>query len=225
MPKELMSSSAAVAEATAELRRIVVVDDSPLQLKIMSAMLERRGYEVWQAESAEDALKLCEDIHPDAVLSDWMMPGMDGLEFCRRFREMPRESYGYFILLTSKSEKGEIARGLDAGADDFLTKPVNADELLARIKAGARILTMERRLSETLAQLLMMRSTGICGRPAPSRRRLFPSDHAPLVAVVSASCSNPAVMSGAIWSECSAPMTPALACIALMCRVMESPPQ
>ncbi|WP_417723403.1 PP2C family protein-serine/threonine phosphatase [Salipiger sp.] len=135
------------------LRRVLVVDDSALQLKILSAMLKRRGFEVWQAESGEEALALCEVVKPDAVLSDWMMPGMDGLEFCRRFREMARDSYGYFILLTSKSEKGEIARGLDAGADDFLTKPVNADELHARINAGARILSMERRLSETLGRL------------------------------------------------------------------------
>ena len=75
-----------------------------------------------------------------------MMPGMTGLEFCREFRGLPREDYGYFILLTSKSEKEEIARGLDAGADDFLTKPVNAAELRARIAAGDRILRMEREL-------------------------------------------------------------------------------
>ena len=90
---------------------------------------------------------------PDAVLSDWMMPGMDGLEFCRQFRAMSGDSYGYFILLTSKSEKGEIARGLDAGADDFLTKPVNADELRARMNAGGRILSMQRELTRTLDQL------------------------------------------------------------------------
>ena len=88
------------------------------------------------------------DYAPDLVMSDWMMPGLSGLEFCRAFREMPRETYGYFILLTSKSDKTEVALGLDAGADDFLTKPVNAAELRARIAAGARILQMERELTE-----------------------------------------------------------------------------
>ena len=73
---------------------------------------------------------------------------MTGLEFCRAFRDMPRDTYGYFILLTSKSDKDEVALGLDAGADDFLTKPVNAAELRARIAAGARILQMERELTE-----------------------------------------------------------------------------
>jgi sigma-B regulation protein RsbU (phosphoserine phosphatase) len=81
-------------------------------------------------------------------MSDWMMPGLSGLEFCRKFRDLQQESYGYFILLTSKSDKDEVALGLDAGADDFLTKPVNAAELRARISAGARILRMQRELTE-----------------------------------------------------------------------------
>lgn len=137
----------------APIRRVLVVDDSPLQLKILSSMLQRWGLEVSQAQSGAEALRVCDQMRPDAVLSDWMMPGMDGLEFCRRFRAQCGERYGYFILLTSKSDKAEIARGLDAGADDFLTKPVNAGELRARINAGARILQMQRQLSATLGRL------------------------------------------------------------------------
>ena len=136
--------SAAAGEATGQIRRVLVVDDSQMQRRILCAMLRQLGFEVWQADSGEAALRLCADLLPDAVLSDWMMPGMDGLDFCRRFRALQRDSYGYFILLTSKSDKGEIARGLDAGADDFLTKPVDAGELRARINAGARILAMQR---------------------------------------------------------------------------------
>ena len=145
--------SAAAGEATGQIRRILVVDDSQMQRRILCAMLRQWGFEVWQADSGEAALRLCADLLPDAVLSDWMMPGMDGLDFCRRFRALQRDSYGYFILLTSKSDKGEIARGLDAGADDFLTKPVDAGELRARINAGARILAMQRQLSDTLGEL------------------------------------------------------------------------
>ncbi len=142
------------------MRRILVVDDSSVQLKILKAMLERWGFEVLLASDGVSALDICRHMSPDIVLSDWMMPGMDGVELCRKFRELPRETYGYFILLTSKSEKGAVAHGLDAGADDFLTKPVNAEELRARINAGARVLSMERELSdknrvisETLAKL------------------------------------------------------------------------
>ncbi|SEQ87511.1 PP2C family protein-serine/threonine phosphatase [Thalassovita taeanensis] len=130
------------------IRHVLIVDDSRLQRRILSASLVRWGYVVTEAESGEDALEKCAENPPDLVLSDWMMPGMDGLEFCQTFRQMPRESYGYFILLTSKSEKEAVAKGLDCGADDFLTKPVNGAELRARINAGERILQMERELTE-----------------------------------------------------------------------------
>lgn len=130
------------------IRKVLVVDDSRLQRRILAALLKRWGFAVEEAGSGLEALRLCERLQPDLVLSDWMMPGMNGPEFCRAFREMPRDSYGYFILLTSKSEKDEIAHGLDAGADDFVAKPVNAGELRARIAAGDRILRMERELTE-----------------------------------------------------------------------------
>jgi sigma-B regulation protein RsbU (phosphoserine phosphatase) len=130
------------------IRRVLVVDDSRAQRRILTASLQRWGFDVREADSGGAALRVCTDYAPDLVLSDWMMPGMTGLEFCRLFRDMARDSYGYFILLTSKSDKDEVALGLDAGADDFLTKPVNAAELRARIAAGARILQMERELTE-----------------------------------------------------------------------------
>lgn len=131
---------------TNAIRRVLVVDDSLLQRKILSSLLCKWGFEVLQAESGIEALEICKTSMPDVILSDWMMPGMDGLEFCKAFRSLDNDAYGYFILLTSKSEKAEVAKGLDAGADDFLTKPVNGDELRARITAGGRILVMEREL-------------------------------------------------------------------------------
>lgn len=127
---------------------ILVVDDSRVQRKILIAGLKQTGYRVFEADSGVAALEICEQESVDIVLSDWVMPGMNGLEFCRAFRRMPRDSYGYFILLTSKSEKAEVTLGLEAGADDFLTKPVNGAELRARIKAGERVLWMERELIE-----------------------------------------------------------------------------
>ncbi len=139
---------AAGARASGAARTILVVDDSRVQRRILSASLGRWGYRVLEAASAAEALVLCGRHEIDIVISDWMMPGMDGLEFCQVFRALDHDRYVYFILLTSKSEKEEIARGLDVGADDFLTKPVNADELRARIAAGERILKMERELVE-----------------------------------------------------------------------------
>lgn len=125
---------------------VLVVDDSRLQRKILTGSLRKWGYFVQEADSGLSALEICRLNPPDIVISDWMMPGMDGLVFCRKFREMRRDSYGYFVLLTSKSEKEEIAQGLHGGADDFLTKPVNPDELRARLTAAARILNMEKQL-------------------------------------------------------------------------------
>ncbi len=129
-------------------RRVLVVDDSRAQRRILALSLARWGYAVDEAESGGQALQMCKAVAYDIVLSDWMMPGMTGLEFCKAFRAMPSEAYGYFILLTSKSEKAEVAGGLEGGADDFLTKPVNADELRARLRAGERILSMQHQLVE-----------------------------------------------------------------------------
>ena len=130
------------------IKRVLVVDDSRVQRRILSSSLKRWGYEVLEADSGVAALEICQREPLDLILSDWMMPGMNGLEFCKQFRKLKRDSYGYFILLTSKSEKDEVAHGLDIGADDFLTKPVNASELRARIRAGERIQQMERELTE-----------------------------------------------------------------------------
>ena len=129
-------------------RPVLVVDDSRAQRKVLQVQLARWGYDVTEAASGDEAMQLCLAQDFDIVLSDWMMPGMTGLEFCKAFRALPREGYGYFILLTSKSEKTEIADGLENGADDFLTKPVSADELRARLRAGERILGMQDELVE-----------------------------------------------------------------------------
>lgn len=166
-------SGGAIVEAIAEVeiarspgvafravRRVLVVDDSRMQRRILSAQLARSGYAVIEAGTAEDALQLCDGDPPDVVISDWMMPGMTGIEFCQQLRTRIRAHYVYFILLTSKTETTEVARGLEGGADDFLIKPVSGDELRARIAAGERILSMERELtdknrllSDTLAEL------------------------------------------------------------------------
>ena len=159
MRQEAKSVAAAAAPGGA-IRDVLVVDDSRLQRRILKAMLSRWGFRVREAASGGEALALCRGHPPDLVLSDWMMPGMTGLAFCRAFRAERVEGYGYFILLTSKGEKDEVAEGLDAGADDFLTKPVNPHELRARIAAGDRMLAMQRELaaknrlvSDTLAEL------------------------------------------------------------------------
>ena len=143
-------------EARAEARRrVLVVDDSRLARRILMSHLSRLDLEVIEVESGEEALAVHRERPVEIVLSDWMMPGMSGLDLCRAMRERPageeggEEGYVYFILLTSKGEKAEVAEGLRIGADDFLTKPVDGAELAARIGAGERILAMQRELRET----------------------------------------------------------------------------
>jgi phosphoserine phosphatase RsbU/P len=139
---------------------VLVVDDSRAQRHMLTMQLRRWGYRVSDSESALAALEICAAQDVDIIISDWMMPGLTGLEFCRKFRDLGRERYGYFILLTSKSEKTEIADGLEAGADDFLAKPVSGNELRARLRAGERMLAMQAELlaknrivARTLAEL------------------------------------------------------------------------
>lgn len=126
----------------------MVVDDSRMQRHILTLQLQQAGYRVLAASSGEEALAMCRQTMPDIILSDWMMPGMTGIELCRAFRDLPRERHGYFILLTSLADTRDAAIGLESGADDYLAKPVSRDELLARLRAGERLISVEERLQE-----------------------------------------------------------------------------
>lgn len=128
------------------VRNVLVVDDSRAQRMLVAANLRKWRLNVLQAASGAEALSICENQDVDLVLSDWMMPGMTGIDFCRELRAIPKDRYVYFILLTSKSDKGALAEGLEVGADDFLAKPVDTGELRARITAGERVLAIERKL-------------------------------------------------------------------------------
>lgn len=130
------------------IQTVLVVDDSRLQRRILASLLVRWGMRVIEAESGEAALDLIRTEPIDLIFSDWMMPGMTGVELCRRFRALPLEGYVYFVLLTSKSERAAVTEGLMKGADDFLVKPVSSDELKARIMAADRIISQERELQE-----------------------------------------------------------------------------
>lgn len=138
---------------TQPIRRILVADDSTAQRRMLALQLSRWGYHVAEATDGNEALALVRAQDFDIVLSDWMMPGLTGPDLCRAFRAIPREAYGYFVLLTARSDKSDIAIGLESGADDFLTKPVNAAELLARLHAGERILGMQAELRRRNADL------------------------------------------------------------------------
>ncbi|MEL7257857.1 MAG: response regulator, partial [Pseudomonadota bacterium] len=90
------------------IQTVLIVDDSRLQRRIVSALLSNWGLEVYEAASGAEALDICKRVDPDLIVSDWMMPEMNGLTFCRKFRKLPRDSYGYFILFAFRCQKDKI---------------------------------------------------------------------------------------------------------------------
>ena len=119
---------------------VLVVEDDPVSSRILEKSLTKSGRKVVTAGNGREALDLLEKTFFPIVITDWMMPELDGLELCRRIRKREWPSYVFIILLTARGAVDDIITGLDAGADDYLTKPFNKAELKARLRAGTRIL-------------------------------------------------------------------------------------
>ena len=117
---------------------ILVVEDEPSIQELIAASLQHAGHRVLRASSAEDAVRLVSDTLPDLVLLDWMLPGMSGMRYAQRLRAEERTKDLPIIMLTARSEEHDKVTGLEAGADDYLTKPFSPRELMARIKAVLR---------------------------------------------------------------------------------------
>lgn len=121
---------------------IMVVDDDPTNLDMLADRLADARYSIIKARGGAQALLLSCDHPPQIIISDWRMPSMDGLDFCRAVRERDDGNYTYFIMLTVESDKERLLEAFDAGIDDFLTKPFNSGELLARVRAGERVVRL-----------------------------------------------------------------------------------
>src|SRR6185295_1099938 len=132
---------------------ILVVDDVPANLHLLLEALTREGYRVLVAESGESALDQLRFGWPDAVLLDYRLPGLDGIEVCRRMRALPGGAELPILFLTAVHELDEKVRALDAGAVDYVTKPIQAAEVLARLRTHLRIATLQRSLSRTITEL------------------------------------------------------------------------
>jgi putative two-component system response regulator len=125
--------------------RILIADDDPIALEMLRHALTRAGYEVETAVNGVEAMEIVARGTCRVVISDWTMPGMDGLELCRRIRGSDAGGYVYIILLTARKTVEETVEGLSAGADDLIPKPFNPPELLLRVQIGERILSLETR--------------------------------------------------------------------------------
>src|SRR5580698_1982578 len=134
--------------------KILIADDSIVSRHLLEATLRKWGYEVAVACDGGEAFEILQQDHaPALAILDWMMPGMTGLEVCRRIRQRAREPYIYILLLTSKSQKEDLIEGMDAGADDYLTKPFDQHELQVRLRAGIRILELQAQLMAAREEL------------------------------------------------------------------------
>ena len=143
--------------------KVLLVDDDPAMRRLISKWLESAGYRVRTAENGREAIVAIEKERPQILLTDWEMPLVDGLALCRWVREQQQTNYIYTILFTVHSSSPDIIRGLDAGADDFCKKPLDRDELMARLRSGSRVIGLEQRLLELAHKDLL---TGVLSRGA-----------------------------------------------------------
>lgn len=135
-------------DSGSEKVKVLVAEDDPASARLLSASVMRLGYNAIAAANGRDAWYAFIGERPKIVITDWMMPLMDGTELCSRIRSEGRSQYTYVILLTALSGKERFAEGMSAGADDFITKPLDLDVLRVRLKVAERILGLQTRVSE-----------------------------------------------------------------------------
>ena len=139
--------------------RILIAEDDPVSRKLVDKLLVKAGNKVVCVENGKKALERMNEEFFPIVLTDWMMPEIDGLALCRAIRKNTYSGYVFIILLTAKDSKDDIIRGLEAGADDYLTKPFSHAELIARINTGKRVLELERSLKKASEEIRVLSIT------------------------------------------------------------------
>ena len=142
---------------------ILIVDDVPVNLQILGKILETKSYEIAIAVNGQQALDLIDDIHPDLILLDVMMPDIDGFEVCRRLKKSEPTNKIPIIFLTAKNETDDIVKGFELGAADYVTKPFNASELLARVYTQLEIKKIEHeRIQKEKLQGIIEMAGAVC---------------------------------------------------------------
>jgi sigma-B regulation protein RsbU (phosphoserine phosphatase) len=134
--------------------KVLIAEDDTVSRRLLEATLNKFGFEVISAANGGQAWAILQAVDsPSLAILDWMMPEIDGVEICRRVRQLPNTTPPYLILLTAKSEKTDVVIGLDAGADDYLTKPFDQSELRARIQVGTHVLELQKNLVDRVQEL------------------------------------------------------------------------
>src|SRR5689334_209692 len=134
--------------------RILIAEDDPISRRMLEATLQKWGHQIVSVEDGAAAWHALEPADaPQLAILDWMMPGMDGVEVCRRVRQSGKRLPTYAILLTAKGQKEDIVHGFEAGADDYVTKPFDREELRARINVGVRIVELQTQLGFRVQEL------------------------------------------------------------------------
>ena len=134
--------------------KVLIAEDDPISRRLLESWLAKWDCEVASFADGAAAWSAIEaDPTPRLFILDWMMPGMEGIEICRNIREMPELQYAYIILLTTNDRVDDIVTGLQAGADDYVTKPFSSKELLARLRVGQRVLDLQVALAEQVCRL------------------------------------------------------------------------
>jgi DNA-binding response OmpR family regulator len=132
---------------------VLLADDDKLTLNVLHDVLVEAGYDVLTANDGEQAWKKLQESNAQVAILDWIMPGMEGVEICRRAHADPKLANRYFILLTGKSSAEDLVAGLEAGASDYLRKPFEQSELLARVAVGVRFTDLQRKLEDRVQEL------------------------------------------------------------------------
>ncbi|HEY6194999.1 MAG TPA: response regulator [Candidatus Eisenbacteria bacterium] len=143
-------------KATPDIR-ILIVEDDPFFQRVLLKRLAAEGYQVQAAADGREGMKAIVTYEPDLVISDWMMPQVDGLELCQSVKTGLKESAPYFILLTAKGEISDKLLALDTGADDYLVKPCDQGELMARVRAGLRIVLLTQDMRKAAVDLARLK--------------------------------------------------------------------
>src|ERR1043165_3094781 len=133
--------------------RILIAEDDLVSRRMLAYTLKKFGHETISAQDGTIAYEEYQKEHPDVIISDWVMPGMSGLDLCRLIRTDARKRYPYVILLTALSSKRHYLEGMQAGADDFVRKPFDEDELDARLQVAERILTLHADIAQLSGML------------------------------------------------------------------------